>query len=53
MKGKHALGQLLSYSLLLHIVDMFFVSSKDLAIKRGENVNILQEFQEILEIQMT
>ena len=34
VKGKHALGQLLFYSLLL---DMFFVSSKDLATKKGEN----------------
>ena len=34
VKGKHALGQLLFYSLLL---DMFFVSSKDLAIKKWEN----------------
>ena len=34
VKGKHALGQLLFYSLLL---DMFFISSKDLAIKKWEN----------------
>ena len=45
---------MLSYSLLL---DMFFVSSKDLAIKKWGKMqfeelveNMLQEFQQILEI---